>query len=282
MRRQQQAEASMNRQVFLGGACGTTTWRRDIAIPALESAGVTYFDPQLGVGEWTEACEAAEMKAKAEADVLLFVISGQTRGVASIAEVAYLIAARRPVALVLTDVPDGACIDRQAVTPLEKDDLNRGRIFVRTMAACHGVPVFEAVEDAVQHAIELAKTFRRGLTLSDIQAILADVSFKGHEFLIEPSEDGFHIQLRCEEEDVYTGARSIQTGRKWHVSRCARRSEIVQTAFKAVLTWQEHEAREHFRYRGAQVYGPHFNVDRLTELWRSTHGEQMVRTLADK
>ena len=272
----------MNRQVFLGGACGTTTWRGDIAIPALEAAGITYFDPQLGVGEWTKACEAAEMKAKAEADVLLFVITGQTRGVASIAEAAYLIAARRPLALVLTDMDDGARIDGQAVTPMEKDDLNRGRIFVRTMAACHGLPVFEAVEDAVQYAIELVKTNRKDMTLSHMQAILADVSFKDHEFLIEPSDDGFHIQLRCEEEDVYTGVRCVQTGRKWHVSRCARRSEVVQTAFKAVLTWQEHEAREHFRYRGAQVFGPHFNVDRLTELWRSTHAEQTAGTQAEK
>jgi len=147
----------MRKQVFLGGACGNTTWRHDIAIPALEAAGITYFDPQLGVGEWTEACEAAEMEAKAEAKVLLFVITGQTRGVASIAEVAYLIAARRPLALTVMDVPEGACINGQFVSSMEKDDLNRGRIFVRTMAACHGVPVFDEVSDAVQYAIELAK-----------------------------------------------------------------------------------------------------------------------------
>ena len=37
-------------KVFLGGACGKSTWRKDIAIPLLEQAGVAYFNPQ--VDEW--------------------------------------------------------------------------------------------------------------------------------------------------------------------------------------------------------------------------------------
>ena len=37
-------------KVFLGGACGKSTWRKDIAIPLLEKAGVAYFNPQ--VDEW--------------------------------------------------------------------------------------------------------------------------------------------------------------------------------------------------------------------------------------
>src|SRR5215472_58424 len=132
----------MKGQVFLGGACGQTTWRQDIAIPALESAGVSYFNPQLGIGEWTSACEAAEMKAKDEAEVLLFVITDQTRGVASVAEVAYLIAAHRSLALVLNDLTEESRIDGQTICKAEMDDLNRGRIFIRTMAAQHSVPVF--------------------------------------------------------------------------------------------------------------------------------------------
>ncbi len=262
-------DQDMKRQVFLGGACGRTTWRRDLAIPALEAAGVTYFDPQLGLGEWTTDFEAVEMKAKAEADVLLFVIDAQTRGVASVAEAAYLLAARRPLALAVRDVSAGACIDGRSVDAMERADLNRGRIFVRTMAACHGVPVFEQVEDAVRHAIELVDTAGRLLTLADVQAVLADVQFEAHDFLVEPAEDGFQVRLRCEVEDVRTGLRRAQEGRRWYIGARASTSEIVQTAFKAVITWQEHETREHFRYRGAQVFGPHHDVDRLVDLWRS-------------
>ena len=264
----------MERQVFLGGACGGTTWRRDIAIPALEAAGITYFNPQLGVGEWTPECEAAEMKAKDEADVLLFVINGETRGVASVAEAAYLLAARRPLALVLTDVSEDCHIDGQAIGPAERDDLNRGRVFIRTMAASHGVPVFSDVESAVRYAIELVKLPPPGLSLSDVRSIIADIAFKQYEFLIEPADDGFYLQLRREEVDARSGAPARQEGRKWHIGRSCSKSEIVQTAFKAVVTWEEHEAREHFRYKGAQVFSPHTNVDRLLDLWQSAQGKR--------
>ena len=45
------------------------------------------------------------------------------------------------------------------------------------------------------------------------------------------------------------------------------RSEIVSTAFLAVLTALEHEAREQFRYRGRPIYSPHYDVEVLAKLW---------------
>jgi hypothetical protein len=240
----------MKGQVFLGGSCGMTSWRRDIAIPALEAAGVTYWNPQLGVGEWTAEHEAIDMQRKAEADVLLFVISGRTRAVASIAEVAYLIATGRPLALVVDDVPPGSF-------PEEQDDLNRGRLFVRTMAAQHGLSVFPTVEAAVQHAIALARSAADWLTMERLRAILDDVQFKESRFLTEECGDGFLIQLSSEEVDVKTGEPEWFTGRKWHVPRSASCDDVVRTAFKAVATWQEHETRERFLYRGKPVFGPH-------------------------
>ncbi len=57
-----------------------------------------------------------------------------------------------------------------------------------------------------------------------------------------------------------------QHGRKWRISRYMTASEIAQTAFKAVITSQEHIAREFFTYRGANVYSPHYDVERLFEL----------------
>nr|WP_315206420.1 hypothetical protein [uncultured Albidiferax sp.] len=43
-------------------------------------------------------------------------------------------------------------------------------------------------------------------------------------------------------------------------------SEVVQTALKCVLTSLEHEARENFKYKGAPIFGPHFDVDDLAVL----------------
>jgi raw len=142
-------------QVFLGGTCGATTWRQKIAIPALEAAQITYYNPQLGIGEWTESCEVLEQVAKAEAEVLLFNVGGEARGVASLAEVAYLLAANRPLALVIDLIPEQAWVEGHPVTAMERRDLNRGRIYVRSMAAQHGVPVFTRVAEAVDYAIAL-------------------------------------------------------------------------------------------------------------------------------
>ena len=72
--------------VFLGGACGSTTWRRDVAIPFLEAAGITYYNPQ--VDEWYPELVQIEQKAKQSALVLLFVIGSETRAVVSMVEAA--------------------------------------------------------------------------------------------------------------------------------------------------------------------------------------------------
>lgn len=55
--------------------------------------------------------------------------------------------------------------------------------------------------------------------------------------------------------------------RKWRLSPRITKSEIVQTAFKAILTAEEHETRETFRYKGAAIFGPHFNVEELVNLY---------------
>lgn len=40
------------------------------------------------------------------------------------------------------------------------------------------------------------------------------------------------------------------------------------TILKCALTSQEHRVREHFKYKGELVYGPHFDVDALWEIAR--------------
>lgn len=55
-------------------------------------------------------------------------------------------------------------------------------------------------------------------------------------------------------------------GRKWRLSYHMTKSEIVQTAFKAVLAAVEHETREQFLYRGAAIFGPHYDVDHLHDI----------------
>lgn len=52
-------------------------------------------------------------------------------------------------------------------------------------------------------------------------------------------------------------------GRQWFISQHSTKSEIIQTALKAVLTAEEHETREKFLYKGRAIFGPHIDVDTM-------------------
>lgn len=55
-------------------------------------------------------------------------------------------------------------------------------------------------------------------------------------------------------------------GRKFVISDHALKDEVVQTALVALLMYHEHELREQFTYKGAAIFAPHFDVDRLARL----------------
>lgn len=125
--------------VFLGGACNPTTWRHNVAMPRLEEAGVSYFNPQ--VKEWSPELIEIERNHKESAEVrvcwrergegrasgvscpvcvlgrcaltllprpprkvLLFVINMETHGVVSMQEAAEFIVRGRSVVLMLEDL----------------------------------------------------------------------------------------------------------------------------------------------------------------------------------
>ena len=68
-------------KVFLGGTCNGSKWRDDL-IEALE---IDYFNPV--VENWTEECQAEEIRQREECDYCLYVITPKMTGVYSIAEV---------------------------------------------------------------------------------------------------------------------------------------------------------------------------------------------------
>ncbi|MBT4849348.1 hypothetical protein HON36_00675 [Candidatus Parcubacteria bacterium] len=143
----------MKSQVFLGGSCNPTTWRQDTAMPMLTEAGVEHFNPQ--VEDWTPDCADLERVAKEESQVLLFVIDGQTRAIASILEVTEFVLKGRQVVLVVNDIDDGAVITDQAVTGGELKDLNRARAYAREMASNYDNAV---LVDDVSVAVDVIAT----------------------------------------------------------------------------------------------------------------------------
>lgn len=144
-------------QVFLGGTAGHSTWRKNIAIPLLEAAEIDYFNPQLGLGEWTPAQQKKEAAAKEKAEVWLFVISNESRGVASLVEAAYRIGSGGKIALAIIDVDEETIIDGNCLGEQEIKDLNRGRAYLREIANDQGCKVFKDIKAATEYAIELLK-----------------------------------------------------------------------------------------------------------------------------
>ena len=250
----------MSAQVFLGGACGTTTWRADVAIPLLRDAGVTFYNPQLAEGEWTPAHQYAEMDAKSAADVWLFVIGEHTRGVAGVAECAYRIGQLGKLALALTDLPDGAVLGGARLSQQEIDDLNRGRVFLRAMAQQHGVPVFDTIAGATVYAIELARQAQNELNLDRLRILLQRVSVPGYTFVPEAIAGHLSVRICKEELNHLNGQIEPMLGRRWLIEPGATEAEVVRTLLKAALTWEEHELRERFRLDGQLLFDPHFQI----------------------
>lgn len=70
-------------KVFLGGTCGSSTWRDEL-IPNL-SDKVEAFNPV--VPDWTPECQKIEDEHKLKDDVVLYVITPETAGTYSISEI---------------------------------------------------------------------------------------------------------------------------------------------------------------------------------------------------
>ena len=171
-------------QVFLGGSCNPTTWRRDTAIPALSKAGITYYNPQ--VEEWTPDLIDLETTAKHKSACLFFVIDGVTRAIVSMNEVTELICRGRTVVLVVQNVAAGQDIGGQTLSQREvkvrvmgalghgrsisltschgEQDLNRGRAYLLDLAHRYAVPTFDSVEKGLDAVTAMFRSQYRGNT----------------------------------------------------------------------------------------------------------------------
>lgn len=96
--------------------------------------------------------------------------------------------------------------------------------------------------------------------------LLAAVSFQNYSFTVRESHGGVFLQASYMEPDIYTKEPALQHTRKWLLSPAMSDSEIVSTVFKCCLTSMEHRCREDFTYKGARIFGPHFNVDDLARI----------------
>jgi hypothetical protein len=112
----------------------------------------------------------------------------------------------------------------------------------------------------------------------EIRDVLGEVQFNDWEFHVLPfTQQGGpimgqlgpnYLQIQFMAPDLTSGKPERQYCRKWSLSLHMTVSEVVYTAFKAVMAALEHEAREQFRFRGASCLGPHVDVEQMVALTR--------------
>ena len=105
------------------------------------------------------------------------------------------------------------------------------------------------------------------MKVEEMRDVLLECRFPDYEFeVVADSRGSIYLRAGYDEPDVTTGRTEHQVTRRWLLSPQMTRSEIVQTAFKCVMTSMEHRTREWFRYKGQAIFGPHFDVDVLCQI----------------
>lgn len=127
--------------VFLGGTRDSQVkWRRDIAIPALKKHGITYYNP--AIRERVNGCEVSDnvvndtntvskpvtdrevlewKQAMDRCNMLLFVITNDTRSMTTMILAAHYIGLGRNVVLCIQQLPESDCAINGEIVSFFKD-----------------------------------------------------------------------------------------------------------------------------------------------------------------
>jgi hypothetical protein len=96
----------------------------------------------------------------------------------------------------------------------------------------------------------------------DIINILNQVEFEDWEFVITEKNDGWNLQVKLPDNKGKSG--------KWYISPYMSKSELVQRSFLCILQALEHDARLNFKYKGEAIFKPHYDVDDLVRLSKTS------------
>lgn len=96
-----------------------------------------------------------------------------------------------------------------------------------------------------------------GIEIRKVYAVLDQVRYLDWKFFVGADGHRLYMQVSFDANGEHWN------GRKWLLSPHMTRSEIVQTAFKAVMTAVEHEVRESFLYKERAIFGPHYDIEAL-------------------
>ena len=145
----------MKKVVGLFGTCGASKWREDVVIPILEKAGVAYFNPV--VAEWNDEAQRNEVDHSANDQVVVMAITGETSGIASMAELGWQVATAesrgQSVVIFLEDMPNDLKDETGASLRI-----NKARALIRKYIQNHDSPkvvLASNLEEVAQLAVKL-------------------------------------------------------------------------------------------------------------------------------
>ena len=77
--------------------------------------------------------------------------------------------------------------------------------------------------------------------------------------------DKVFYRVECPRIDVVTGEMGVGRGGVAYLFDHMTDGDLVRTAFGLFRAYEEHEAREWFKYRSVAVFSPHIHIDALLE-----------------
>lgn len=113
------------------------------------------------------------------------------------------------------------------------------------------------------------------MNLKEIKEFIkTNIRYKDWEFIVNEKNGVMYLQVQFDAPDNFVPTKvERQHCRKWQLSEFMCPTEIVQTAWAAVKRAELHEAAENFKFKGADIFNTHLNVEKLAELCRSKNYE---------
>lgn len=182
-------------EVFLGGSCNPTTWRADVAIPALNELGISFYNPQ--VSDWTPDLIELEHRAKEKARVLFFVMDSETRSSAGAIEAAHIAGQNaRHLVLVLHPYKPEQKILNEAISSQEYVDLSRNQQLLRELVWRRGLPVLDSIPSGLQRTKSILAGNHPRDPPTNIASRLISVR-RAFDRVVEESKDSISL-IQCQ------------------------------------------------------------------------------------
>ncbi|MCB0355509.1 MAG: hypothetical protein KDD40_00790, partial [Bdellovibrionales bacterium] len=110
-------------------------------------------------------------------------------------------------------------------------------------------------------------------TQAKFQSYLDEISVSDWTFYLgkDPGqEQRLYLQARFKDYDSYSQSVIEERSGKRYLSVYMTKNEVIQQALSLALVAIEHQVRKNFFYKKQRIFGPHFNVDMLTEAKQSS------------